>query len=140
MYTFCEDCYYPTRLLVSDLGSYWDCPQCMWSGEVFDITQRPDLANPNEIIPFCPSDIPKRQDCCVRASYPAKGNRKPCQHKDDYQRAVCGTGLVFIDVSDWVNARNKVLCTGADAVHPSTLGHKFIGAREALTVRVAGAM
>ena len=52
MYTFSEDCYYPIRLLVSDLGSYWGCPQCMWSGEVFDITQRADLAAPTEVIPF----------------------------------------------------------------------------------------
>ncbi|SEL24143.1 Lysophospholipase L1 [Kosakonia sacchari] len=44
--------------------------------------------------------------------------------------ALCSTlGLPFIDVSDWVNARNKTLYTAYDNVHPNDAGYAFRAAR-----------
>lgn len=44
--------------------------------------------------------------------------------------ALCTTlGLPFIDVSDWVNSRNKTLYTAGDNVHPNDAGYAFRAAR-----------
>jgi hypothetical protein len=40
----------------------------------------------------------------------------------------------FIDVRDWVSTTNKTQYTGVDNVHPTALGHKYLGARRAVAV------
>lgn len=41
----------------------------------------------------------------------------------------------FIDVGDWVNSTNKSKYTGVDNIHPTPLGHAFLGARRAVAVQ-----
>lgn len=49
--------------------------------------------------------------------------------------AMATQGVPFIDAENWVNAGNKALYTDADNIHPSALGHKYLGARKALAAR-----
>lgn len=44
-------------------------------------------------------------------------------------------GVPMIDVANWVNADNKSRYTGTDQVHPTALGHAYIGALKAQAVR-----
>jgi lysophospholipase L1-like esterase len=54
----------------------------------------------------------------------------------DVMRARFGAASVpFVDVTDWVNVGNKATYTGTDNVHPTALGHKYLGARKAIAAR-----
>lgn len=44
-------------------------------------------------------------------------------------------GIEMVDVADWVNADNKAMYTGTDNTHPTSLGHKMLGARKAAAAR-----
>lgn len=44
-------------------------------------------------------------------------------------------GVTFIDVGDWVNSSNRTIYTGVDNAHPTSRGHKYLGARRAEVIR-----
>lgn len=43
--------------------------------------------------------------------------------------------LTFIDVANWVSSSNSARYTGTDNVHPTNLGHAYLGARKAQAMR-----
>ncbi len=44
-------------------------------------------------------------------------------------------GIHMVDQTDWVTSRTTGLYTNADNIHPSVVGHAYIGARKAAAAR-----